>query len=81
METALQNFKSDQSLTVKNRIKQLFDIFGMCSKIIDAFNIRGNKSYNFDKIIKTNLIPLMRRFWNMILFVNETQIYVNKTFL
>ena len=76
METALHNFRTDTSLTMKNKIKQVFDIFGRCCKVIDAFNIRGNRSYNFDKLIKTNLIPILRRFWNLILFVNEPQIYV-----
>ena len=76
LEAAVQNFKLETSVTNKNKIKQCFDIIGMISKIIDSFNIRGNRSYNFDKLIKMNLIPILKRFWNVILFVNESHIYV-----
>lgn len=78
LDASLQNFKTDNSLSIKNKIKQTLDVIGMISKIIDSFNIRGNRSYNYDKLIKMSLIPIMKRIWNLILFVSESQFYVSE---
>jgi hypothetical protein len=66
--------KNDKTLTSKTRIKQSIDIINCICKTMDSFAIRGNKSYIMDKIMK-NLTPIIKRFWNLILF--NSDIYVS----
>jgi hypothetical protein len=76
LEMAINSMKSEKSLAVKNKIKQSIDVIGCISKLIDSFNIQGNKTYNYDKIIKNNLVPVVKKFWTSILFIQDSFFFV-----
>jgi hypothetical protein len=78
LEMGLNSMKTEKSLQVKNKIKQSIDVIGCISKLIDSFNIQGNKTYNYDRVIKNNLVPAVKKFWTSILFIQDSFFFVRK---
>lgn len=76
LEMGLNSMKTEKSLQVKNKIKQSIDVIGCICKLIDSFNIQGNKTYNYDRVIKNNLIPALKKFWMSILFIQDSFFFV-----
>lgn len=78
LEKSILNIKTEKSLALKNKIKQTVDIIACICKVIDSFNLRTVKTYNYDKKVKEVLIPHLKKFWNLILFNQESFFYVRK---
>jgi hypothetical protein len=76
LETALQMMKDEKSIAVKSKIKQSSDSIGCIVKLIESFLIRESKTYNYDRVLKNCLIPAIKKFWNLVLFINDSFFYV-----
>jgi len=76
LENSINSLKTEKSLSIKNKIKNSLENIGSISKLMISFNLDGNKTYNYDKIIKGNLIPALKKVWHLLLFINDSFFYV-----
>lgn len=76
LENNINELKRDCCLTTKNKIKQTIDLMNCVVKLMDSFMLRGNKSYNYDKLIKSSVIPSIKKFWNLLLFDHDEKLLV-----
>lgn len=81
LEGSINNLKSEKSLSIKNKIKNSFENIGSIAKLVLSFNLDGNKTYSYDKIIKTCLVPSIKKIWHLLLFINDSFFYVRNFLL
>ena len=73
-EILINDLNKQKTSTLNNRIKQVLNYISSISKVIDSFLVRGNRTFNYSKII-ANLIKMMKNLWELLL-IADIQVYI-----
>ena len=68
-EGLINEIKKQKNNSILVKIKQSLNSISVLAKIIDSFLIRGNRTYNYSKLIQ-NLLRLMKNLWQMLLITD-----------
>ena len=79
-ENLINDVKKQKNQTIILKLKQNFNTISLVGKIIDCFLIRGNRTYNYSKII-CNLLKYMKNLWDLLLITPEIQVILSIIFL
>jgi hypothetical protein len=73
-EILINDLNKQKTSTLNNRIKQVLNSVSSIAKVIDSFLVRGNRTFNYSKII-ANLSKLMKNLWELLL-IADIQVYI-----